>query len=266
MQRAFALLALISCAAFAQQFEAAAIKLSPPRAPGTPVGTRGCVGGPGSRDPIRYVCTNASVSVLVVTAYGVKGYQIRPPVAEDTVFYDITASVPAGATADEVKTMLRNLLTERFHLASHREQVERAGFVLLAAKGGMKMKQSAPDDSPIPMKLVKDADGFTYIPPRNRMAVASANGLTRWAGNSVSMDMVVGLANSLTGRPVIDGMALKGKFDFVLTFAPENSPPEVDGVSVYAAFERQLGLKLEPRKVTVEEFVIDRVEKSPEKN
>ena len=76
---------LVVCAAPAQQFDAAAIKLSPPRVPGTPVGTRGCVGGLGSKDPIRYICTNASISILVVTAYGVKGYQIRPPAEEDTV-------------------------------------------------------------------------------------------------------------------------------------------------------------------------------------
>jgi uncharacterized protein (TIGR03435 family) len=38
----------------------------------------------------------------------------------------------------------------------------------------------------------------------------------------------------------------------------------VDGVDVFAAFERQLGLRLESRKVPVEEFVIDQVAKSPE--
>ena len=258
--------AFVVCAAPAQQFDAAAIKRSPPRVPGTPVGRRGCVGGPESKDPIRYICTNASVSNLVVTAYGLKGYQIRPPAAEDTVFYDITASVPAGATADQVKTMLRNLLTERFHLTFHREQVERPGFALVAANGGIKMKESAPSDSSMPAKPVADPDGFTYIPPRNGMAVGWSNGLTRWIGNNVALDMIAGLANSITGRPVIDATGLKGKFDFVLTFAPENAPPEVDGMNVYGAFQRQLGLKLESRKVPVEEFVIDRVEKSPVEN
>ena len=162
--------------------------------------------------------------------------------------------------------MLRNLLAERFHLVFHREQVERPGFALVAAKGGIKMKESAPNDSPMPAKPVADPDGFIYIPPRNRLAVAWANGLTRWVGNNVGMDMIIGLAHSVTDRPIIDATGLKGKFDFVLTFAPENAPPEVDGVNVYAAFERQLGLKLESRKVPLEEFVIDRVEKSPVEN
>jgi uncharacterized protein (TIGR03435 family) len=76
------------------------------------------------------------------------------------VFYEITASVPAGATADQVKTMLRNLLTERFHLTFHRERVERQGFALVASKVGIRMKESAPDDSPMPAKPVVDPDGF----------------------------------------------------------------------------------------------------------
>jgi len=248
------------------EFEAAAIKLSAPRAPGTGPGTRGCFGGPGSRDTIRYQCTNASVSIMVVTAYGVKGYQIRPSVVEDTVLYDVTASVPAGATADQVKMMLRNLLTERFKLAFHRQTVELPGYVLVIAKGGLKMKESSPADSPMPTRPVADADGFTYISPRNRMALGWANGLTRWVGNNVGVDMIAGLANSLTGRPSIDATGLNGKYDFMLTFAPDGAPPEVDGVNVFQAFERQLGLKLDSRKIPVEEFVIDHVAKSPVEN
>jgi len=98
------------------------------------------------------------------------------------------------------------------------------------------------------------------------MAVGWANGLTRWAGNNVGVDMIAGLGNSLTSRPVIDATGLRGKYDFVLTFAPDGAAPEVDGVNLFAAFERQLGLRLESRKVRVEEFVIDHVENSPVEN
>lgn len=259
-------LAATVCRAQAPQFEVASIKLSTPRAPGTGPGTRGCFGGPGSRDPIRYTCTNASVSVMVVTAYDVKGYQIRPPVVEDTVQYDVTAKVPPGATAAQVKEMLRSLLLDRFQLVFHRELVDRSGYALIVAKSGLKMKPSAPDDSPMPTTPAKDADGFTYIPPRNRMAVGGANGLIRWVGNNIGLDMLTGLANSLTGRPVIDATGLPGKYDFALTFVPEGAPADTDGVSVFAAFEQQLGLKLDPRKLPVEQFVIDHVAKTPVEN
>jgi uncharacterized protein (TIGR03435 family) len=203
---------------------------------------------------------------MVVTAYGIRGYQIRPPMADDTVQYDVAATIPSGATADQVKQMLRNLLAERFKLAFHREQAERPGYALVVAKSGIRMKPPAPNDSPIPTSPAKDADGFVYIPPRNRMAVGWANGLTRWVGNNIGADMIAGLGNSLTGRPVIDATGLTGKYDFALTFAPDNAPPDTDGLSVYAAFEQQLGLRLDPRKILIEEFVIDHVEKKPIEN
>ena len=81
MRRAIAgtaLALLVAGAAFGQaaepmEFEVASVKPAPPRAPGTGVGTRGCFGGPGSQTPVRYSCTNVTVSMMVVYAYGVKG-------------------------------------------------------------------------------------------------------------------------------------------------------------------------------------------------
>jgi uncharacterized protein (TIGR03435 family) len=54
----------------------------------------------------------------------------------------------------------------------------------------------------------------------------------------------------------------------VLTFSSDSAAgasgpaPEdpAGGIAVFTAFERQLGLKLEPRKIMVDEFVIDHVE------
>ena len=243
----------------------------------------GCFGGPGSKDPGRYTCAKASVSLMVVQAFGLKPYQLRPPYSEDSQF-NVEAKVPPGATAEQVKVMLRNLLAERFKLAFHHEKTETQGYALVVAKSGLKMKEAAPDPPPA-SRPVKDADGFVYIPPRNGMAVGWANGLTRWVGGNVAVDpFLVGLANTLTGRPVIDATGLKGTYDFALTFSPDNAasgpapapsplpeggviaPPEDAGLTVFAALEKQLGLRLEPRKITIDAFVIDHAEKTPVDN
>ena len=42
----------------------------------------------------------------------------------DTEHFDIFAKVPKGATKEDVKIMLQNLLKERFHLAFHNETKE----------------------------------------------------------------------------------------------------------------------------------------------
>lgn len=264
------------------QFEVASVKPSPPRAPGAPRGMFGCSGGPGTRDPIRFRCMNSSVPLMLRFAYELEAYQIRPPFSEDDPTFNVEAKVPPGATPAEAKVMLRNLLSERFKIASHRESVEVKGFALILAKGGLKMKDAAPagdtpaTDAPGP---VKNADGFSYLfPARNALRMATANGLTRWVGLNIPVDAgatevrLTGLLTSITGQPVIDATGLKGKYDFMLTFGSDpNSASlrEEGGIApdtVFQALEKQLGLKLESRKIMVDTFVIDHAEKTPVEN
>ena len=95
------------------------------------------------------------------------------------------------------------------------------------------------------------------------------------------MEHLAGLSNSLTGQPVIDSTGLKGKYDFVWTFSSESvgTPPVVAqpddggvipageaGITLFGALERQLGLRLEPRKIAIDAFVIDHAEKTPVEN
>lgn len=274
------------------RFEVASVKVNPPPVGPNNGSSRGCFGGPGSSDPIRYTCANASVSLMVLTAYGVKPYQIRPLVITDTDRFNVEAKVPPGSTAEQVKMMLRNLLAERFKLKFHHEKIETQGYALVVAKGGLKLKESTP---PLPIappdadaakpkpqpRPVTDSDGFTYFVPREGRVVSHANGLTRWVGNYLLMEHLAGLCNSLTGRPVIDSTGLKGRYDFIWTFSSDSigerapvalpddgsaAPADETGLSAFAALEKQLGLKLEPRKISIDAFVIDHAEKTPVEN
>ena len=71
------------------------------------------------------------------------------------------------------------------------------------------------------------------------------------------------------GRVVVDQTGLKGNWQFELTYTPDvdqlpagQEPPAFDpnGPSLFAAFQEQLGLKLEARTGPVEVLVVDRVE------
>jgi uncharacterized protein (TIGR03435 family) len=223
----------------------------------------------------------------VIQAYGLKPYQLRPPASTDTYRFNVDAKVPPGSTADQVKVMLRNLLAERFKLAFHYEKTETRAYALVVAKGGLKPKETTPH---LPLVLpeggaakakpgpLTDADGFTYFVPRDGMAVGRANGLTRWVGKNGSMEHLAGLCHSLTGQPVIDSTGLKARYDFVWTFSSDNAGERAPaalsgdgsvirtgeaGLTIFAALEKQLGLKLEPRKITIDTFVLDHVEKTP---
>ena len=67
-------------------------------------------------------------------------------------------------------------------------------------------------------------------------------------------------------RPVLDQTRLSGFYDYKLVFArdPAAAAAESSASSIFAAVQEQLGLKLEPRKGSIEDSVIDHAEKPSE--
>ena len=76
---------------------------------------------------------------------------------------------------------------------------------------------------------------------------------------------------------MVDQSGLSERYDFTLTFTPDAAqaallggppPPAADNPDaapdLFAAFQQQLGLKLEPTKAPVDVMVIDKVEKPSE--
>src|SRR5947207_312669 len=130
-------LAVLSCgAAFGQaspSFEVASVK--PAEAPSTPGMLRvGMRGGPGTPDPGQITYSNVSLKNVIMNAYNVKGYQITGPKWLDSERFDIVAKVPKGATKEEFRLMLQNLLAERFKLSLHHESKELPIYGLVVGK------------------------------------------------------------------------------------------------------------------------------------
>jgi uncharacterized protein (TIGR03435 family) len=123
-------LASVSVAAFAQPpgatpaqpvFEAASVKVAAPVA-----GSRRpkFSGGPGTPDPSRIDYQGVTLGSLVQGAYNLPFYQLSAPAWINSERYDISAKIPEGATEEQFRQMLQNLLAERFKLAAHREAKE----------------------------------------------------------------------------------------------------------------------------------------------
>jgi uncharacterized protein (TIGR03435 family) len=219
---------------------------------------------------------------MAFQAYGLKREQIGPRYYADKAEFNINAKVPPEATADQVKMMLRTLLAERFKLAFHYEKKETQVYNLVIAKGGLKMKEALPepaDGTPRPSlpesQLPKDADGFPIYTLRpGEQRGSRANGLQRIVARDVAIAALVNYLPGNVGRPVIDTTGLTAKYDFTATFTVESlasgtSVSAVDaapGLTIFAALEKQLGLKLEPAKTSIDIFVIDHAEKVPIEN
>lgn len=267
------------------EFEAASVKPSPP---GFANGIRFRTllsGGPGTSSPGVVRCTNCTLSDLVLKAYDIEKYQLSGPTWLDTELL-VTARVPNGATNEQFRLMLQNLLAERFKLAFHREKKDMPGYALVVGKGGFKLKEAvAAEPAHLPQedrpRTTVGRDGFVVVPPGypadGVFSFRNGDALFSTVAGKASMGQVARELTRDLQKPVADATGLKGKCDFVLYWALElPEPPSAPGGDLPVASTplptlsealQKLGLKLEPKKkVPADVLVIDHVEKVPTEN
>jgi uncharacterized protein (TIGR03435 family) len=217
-------------------------------------------GGPETSSPGEIHFKNASLRSILMSAYSLKQHQISGPQWIQTTGFNIEAKLPPGATKEQIKVMLQNLLAERFKLEAHRETREIPVFALVAGKGGPKL--AAAKDP--------EGGGGSFGPWKGNAREVATNQTMRGFADFLS---------PLMERPVVDMTGLTGKYDFTLDWTPEypmvryvpralgaEAEPSDPAPTIFAAVQDQLGLKLDPRKAPVEFLVIDRVEKTPTEN
>jgi uncharacterized protein (TIGR03435 family) len=234
-------------------------------------------GGPGTGDPTRYSVENFTMFDLLEIAYGISSYQLSGPSWLDNERFTVIAKVPEGATKEQLKLMLRNLLIERFKLAAHFEKKDVAGYQLVVAKGGSKLAESPGDpnqnDDPAkptaPFKFKLDKDGYPELPPGRQSSMAGGNGGFRWRFGDASMEYFADKLGTQMHQPIINATGLTGKYDFVVSWsyaAMQPNAPLESGPTIFAALQEQLGLKLESKKVPVDTVVVDHIERTPSEN
>jgi uncharacterized protein (TIGR03435 family) len=263
-------------------FEVATVKASPPN-DGHFI--RGCKGGPGSADPGLWRCTNATVAMLVMRAYDIKHYQLTAPDWTATVNYEIGAKLPPDAIKEQFREMIRNLLSDRFKLEFHWSKKEMAMYDLVAAKGGPKLKESVDrpaddgrDDLPSGGRgggAAADADGYPNIAKDCSGCMAiNAAGKARYRATKESVKNFADMIGNQLRMPVNDRTGLTGKYDIELSWSAGGGidrRSEADagaelGVTMEAAVQQQLGLKLVSNKGLVDILVVDKAERNPAEN
>ncbi len=268
--------------AFAQTFEVASVKPSPPVKPGERVFYGPARGGPGTPDPGQITWTYARFFDLLMTAYDVKNYQISGPAWLESERYDVAVRVPAGATKEQVQVMWQNLLAERFGLMLHHEPREFRVDDLVIAKGGEKLKRSAEDAAGVMAgKPPELKDGQVSGPGMVVTIMPGANGATAHAyAKAVPMSRLTSFLGGPVNLPVLDKTGLDGYYDFTLEFEwalPGVAPPAAagqgpgdvasdPGPNLDAALQQQLGLRLVGSKAKLDVIVIDKAEKVPTAN
>jgi hypothetical protein len=94
-----------------------------------------------TRDPSGGITArNIQLENLILLTYHVQRHQLKgEPGWVRSERFDVTAKAPAGTPKDQTWMMMRALLEERFRLVLRRETVEMPVYLLVPAKGGLKI-------------------------------------------------------------------------------------------------------------------------------
>ena len=205
---------------------------------------------------------------FIMVAYNLTQKPIlRDPLPSDSDLFDLDAKIdladmPATPlSSSQLAEMLQSVLADRFHLRVHHETRTLPVYNIVLAKGGLKMKESAP---PVPGASGNSASP-TGTAPRRCFAKSADNGSR--VMHDCAMNDIKNILEGPTGRYVIDKTGLTGHYDFELRWTPDDTPadsPIANGPSIFAAVQEQLGLKLEPAKAPVEVLVIDSAQRPSE--
>jgi uncharacterized protein (TIGR03435 family) len=260
------------------EFDVAVIKMSPPDTqPRTRLLPGGRIEGDGlTINQIMQLAWDITVDELVANT----------PKWWDSTKYSIVAKTSTAVSGigqetnvdiDDLKAMLRQLITDRFHLKSHYEERAVTAYTLLADKPKMTKADPANrtgfrEGPPAGQRDQRNQILARMVTVRNMSMQQFAEDLQRIAGGYVRV-------------PVEDRTGLDGSYDFTLTFTPIgllNGPGRgrggdagapaggVDvsdpsgGLSLFDAVNKQLGLKLEMRKRPMKVLVIDSIQEKPE--
>ena len=277
---------ILSSVAFGQTFEVASIRPS-----AGPAAERMAVGV--HIDGARISCTSLSLRDYITSAYQVKLYQVVAPDWIAGERFDVQATLPPGATQEQVPDMLKALLADRFGMKFHRETRDFPVYGLVVAKGGLKMKESTPDPEDAPAKEKTPSVNVSGSGGRGGVHIEYGHGSfftmadNKFIARKLPMASFAEVLARFEDRPVVNMTELTGSYDIDLEFTPEDYmamlirsaisagvtlPPEAlrllsgsSGDSLLNALQR-LGLKLETRKAPLEVLVIDHIEKAPTEN
>ena len=265
--RASILVLMLAALLQAQTFDAVSIKMS------TAESERGSEGGPGTSRPGEYTFGKATLGDFIATAYDVSFFQVSSKAPLDKERFDLVAKVPAGATKDQFRTMLKNMLVERFHLKLQTIQKEFDAYELQVAKTGPKLKVSDSDLS----KAFAPGNGFPTVVATKKltsmMSNFSGHTITRMTGRQATLANIASMLRVPDERPIVDRTNLSGTYDFTLEFANDtpgavpdaaSAPPSLPDME--SALRQQLGLLLVRAKAPFDVLVIESFDQRPTDN
>jgi len=213
----------------------------------------------------RFTARNVPMKVLIALAYHVRDLDGGPSWLATERFDIVAKASEKTASQDDVRLMLRTLLSQRFGLVTHTEQKAMPAFALVQGKTASKLQRS--DVALLSERrcgVGQGSSGQRHLECRHIPMAVFADYLQEAA----PLDLPL---------PVVDQTGLDGQYDFALDWIPATRPTSLDPLdtatpplearpTIFDAVEVQLGLKLQRTKVPLPVIVVDQVSRVPIEN
>lgn len=210
--------------------------------------------------PGRFEIRNATVVDLIRTAWSVNAENVvGGPEWIDKGRFDVIATGPTGSTPAMLKIMLQGLLKDRFQLATHNGSKDLPAYAITVGKKlQLKEADGAGGSGCVEQNAGTPAPRGAPQPP---VTFACRN--MTMAAFAAALPGIREASGYLLNEPVLDRTGLKGAWNFSLTWSPRNvflaAPSAGDAISMFDAFDKQLGLKLSLVSVPTPVVVVDKV-------
>jgi uncharacterized protein (TIGR03435 family) len=210
----------------------------------------------------RWFLLQATMLELIATAYGVDAANIHGgPAWLEREHYDIQARVPPHTTDADVKLMLRSMLTDRFHLVVKNGTAPMPTYVLSAGEGKPKMAESdepgegSCQPAPPPANQSPGAPSYLVAICKNMTMDGFAQTLRQIAGGYLD-------------QPVVNQTNLAGNWDITVKWTGKGDLAKqgADGISIFSAVDKELGLKLALQTIPRPVFEVSSVDENPTPN
>jgi uncharacterized protein (TIGR03435 family) len=266
------------------RFDAASIRLATLSAAGPVRGARR------RANPSRVELLGTTLPQLIRAAHRLEAYQeVTGPEWIRRRYFDVIATLPEGATRDQIPEMLQALLADQLKLVMRRENREQPVCLLSVGKNGPKLKEVPADATPEP--VITHSDGRMLVvrmnTPHGYLTYSRLNGTVILEAPKITLPELANTLGKEVKMPVLDRTGLQGFYEVSL-FVPGASlrsahavsqgedgfgldsalipgiplALEPEGVSIFKSIER-IGLKLEKRKVPLEHFIVESAEQNP---
>jgi len=175
-----------------------------------------------------------SLADLLPRAFRVQPYQVSGPAWLSEQRFDIHATIPQGATREQVPEMLQALLAERFGMVTHTESRPLPVYELVVGKDGSKLLEATEEPGPLPEPKADEvvvgagenqirvsrgggpnpaSAGVRVTTGRSSMDVKLGdNGMIQLDVSRMTMPELVQVLTTFAGRPVIDKTGLTSSY------------------------------------------------------